>query len=431
MPYEMVADGANCAVSTNDFRARIHRGANQIGGTCVELECAGASILLDLGMPLDADEFDPSLMPNIPGLETLDPNLLALVISHGHADHWGLAPQIKPALPLIMGAATKRILQAAAPFVPRPFSPENTLDLSDRVTLKIGPFQITPYLVDHSAYDAYAIVVEANGKRLFYSGDIRAHGRKAGLFEKLIKQPPKGIDVLLMEGSSLGRLDADARFPSESEIEEQFVTEFQTPGFIAVSASAQNIDRIVGLYRACKRTGRTLLLDIYAMEILRATENSHLPGPGWPNLSVYVPEYQRRQIARSKLFELLAPYKAARVYREHISDIAAKAVMLFRPAMLPDIDAAGLWEGARAIWSQWAGYLADGAGAKLKAELAERGVPFEIIHTSGHASIPDLKRLAAAINPAALVPIHTFEADRYAALFSNVVRRNDGEWWAI
>lgn len=330
-----------------------------------------------------------------------------------------------------MGAATRRILHAAAPFIPNPFTPAETLDLADRKPITIGPFLVTPYLVDHSAFDAYALLVEAGGRRLFYSGDIRAHGRKGALFERLLRDPPRGVAAMLMEGSSLGRLDEDADFPTEEAIENLLVDRFRPDGFVAIMASAQNIDRVVSVYRACKRTGRTLLLDLYAMEILKATNNPNLPAPGWPNLAVYVPEYQRRQIAKSQRFDLLKPYKAARIYREHIAEIGSRAVMLFRPAMMRDIDGAGLWNGARAIWSQWSGYLEHEAGAKLKADLATRNVELENIHTSGHASIKDLKRLASAIMPNSLVPIHTFQGDRFSEFFCNVTRHNDGQWWMV
>lgn len=412
--------------------ACIHRGANEIGGSCIELSYDGERVLLDLGKPLDAEETDPLPLPAIPGLQDgADSRLHAIVISHGHLDHWGLVPRAHANIPLVMGAATRRILHAAAPFVPNPFSPSVTAELADRRQIRIGPFAITPYLVDHSAFDAYALLVEVGGRRLFYSGDIRAHGRKAALFERLLRAPPKDIDVLLMEGSSLGRLDENADFPTESEIEDLLVERFGSAGFIAIMASAQNIDRIVGIYRACKRTGRTLLLDLYAMEILRATENPNLPAPGWPNLAVYVPEYQRRQIAKSQRFDLLQPYKASRIYREHIAEIGSRAVMLFRPAMMRDVDEAGLWINARAIWSQWAGYLERDAGARLKAELAARNVEIENIHTSGHASIKDLKRLAAALMPKSLVPIHTFQGDRFAEFFCNVTRHGDRQWWKV
>lgn len=62
-----------------------------------------------------------------------------------------------------------------------------------------------PYLVDHSAVDAYAFLIEAEGKRLFYSGDIRSHGRKGILFDDLIQRPVRDIDVLFLEGTMMRR----------------------------------------------------------------------------------------------------------------------------------------------------------------------------------------------------------------------------------
>ena len=417
------------------LRVCIHRGAEQIGGTCIELSCQGQRILLDLGLPLDAGERDPaSLLPPVAGLLQGDKSLLALILSHGHADHWGLAPSAA-ALPIVAGAATRRIMQAASAFVPRavPATLDGGPDLIDRRPITIGPFRITPYLVDHSAYDAYALLIEANGRRLFYSGDLRAHGRKAALFERLVAHPPRPVHALLMEGSSLGRLAPGLQFPTETEIEARLVERLRPQGFVGVCASAQNIDRVVSLYRACKRTGRTLVLDLYAMEVLRATGNPNIPAAGWPNLAVYVPEYQRHHIARTKRFDLVERYKPCRIYREKLGPMLGATAMLLRPAMLPDLDMmAGAWDAARVIWSQWDGYLRQPETAAFQAKLIERNVPLEVIHTSGHASIADLQRLAAALAPDALVPVHTFQADQFAGLFgSQVTRRRDGEWWEV
>jgi ribonuclease J len=420
------------------FSACVHRGTRQIGGTCIELTCQGARILLDLGLPLDAGETDPAtLLPPIQGLHAPDASLLALVLSHGHADHWGLAPHAKITLPIVMGAATRRILHAASAFVPSGVAVGGDRlgvpDLTDRKTVQIGPFAITPFLVDHSAYDAYALLIEAGGRRLFYSGDIRAHGRKAALFERLVSHPPRPVHAMLMEGSSLGRLGPGELFPTEREIEDRLVERFQTPGFVGVCASAQNIDRVVSIYRACKRTGRTLVLDLYALEVLAATENPNIPSAGWQNVAVYVPEYQRRHIKRTERFDIVDRYKPHRIYRDKLSEIAVRAVMLFRPAMVSDIDVVqGAWDGARMIWSQWDGYLTSPANGAFQSKLADREVPLEIIHTSGHASITDLQRLASAMAPDVLIPVHTFSGGRFAEHFgSNVIRRNDGEWWRV
>ena len=199
------------------MRVCIHRGTKQIGGTCVEIEASGNRIIVDLGLPLDADEVDPALVPQISGLREHDPSLLAIVLSHGHRDHWGLVPKVRTDIPIVMGRATERIMRAAADFVPDAFAPKAWKHLKSGKPLQIGPFAITPHLVDHSGFDAYALEIETGGRRLFYSGDLRAHGRKSKLFELMLKKPPKNIDVMLMEGSSLGRLtDSEAFQPRKN-----------------------------------------------------------------------------------------------------------------------------------------------------------------------------------------------------------------------
>lgn len=62
---------------------------------------------------------------------------------------------------------------------------------------------LLPYLVDHSAYDAYALLIEADGEKLLYTGDIRMHGKKGILTERLSENLAGDVDVLLMEGTNL------------------------------------------------------------------------------------------------------------------------------------------------------------------------------------------------------------------------------------
>ena len=49
------------------------------------------------------------------------------------------------------------------------------------------------------------------------------------------------------------------------------------------------------------------------------------------------------------------------------------------------------------------------------------------LHTSGHASVADLKAFAAAVKPKMLVPIHGIAWDTDGDGFSNIVRLRDGE----
>lgn len=409
------------------MKVRIHRGTQQIGGTCIELAASGDRIALDFGLPLDGDATDTSLVPEIAG-----DDLRGIVISHPHIDHYGLLHHLSGSTPVVMGRAARRIVEAATPFTGQPLPALSGPNLEHGKTIEIGAFRITPYLVDHSAYDAYSLLIEADGKRIFYSGDFRAHGRKAKLYEQLVANPPKDIDALFMEGSSLSRLEMDESFPTESDLESEIVAHLKAAnGMVMFHTSAQNIDRVVSLYRACKRTSRPLIIDLYAAAILAATENKNIPQSDWPGIHLYLPKLQAIQVKKNEWFPLLKQHSANRIYQDQLKGISRNAVILFRPLMRLDLDEAECLDQASYIYSQWAGYLEEGTYASTEEWLQTLGIKMQHIHTSGHACPKDLKRFAEALAPRALIPIHSFATDKYSDLFNNVVHRHDGEWWEV
>mgnify|MGYP003902074681 CR=1 FL=1 len=72
------------------------------------------------------------------------------------------------------------------------------------------------------------------------------------------------------------------------------------------------------------------------------------------------------------------------------------------------------------------GRYAQSLGAEEIAALKyDPQVAFTYAHTSGHATLDDLKSFAAAINPKVLVPIHTEFSEDYSDHFENVVNVED------
>jgi ribonuclease J len=413
------------------MRICIHRGTSEIGGTCIEIESQGQRVVLDVGMPLDAEPQEVQLYP-IRGFEKPDASLLGVFISHPHADHYGLAHRLPAGTRFLIGKAAESILAAASVFVPVGISLDNVTHIENRKPITLGPFKLTPYLVDHSAYDAFAVLVEADGKRLFYSGDFRIHGRKAALVEELLRDPPKGVDVLLMEGTTIGRPDTAEAYPTEADLEAKFVDLFrQTPGMPLVWCSGQNIDRIVTIFRACKRTGRQFIIDMYTAHVLRATGNPNIPQAEWDGIKVFLPRSQKFRIVRDRQFDVSDSYKPYRVYPEALAAESARSVMLFRPSMTRDLEDADCLNGAAVICSIWRGYLEDEKCRPFLDWVRRHGLSLEHCHTSGHADASDLQRLAKAIAPKTLVPIHTDQPGRFDELFGNVQRQADGEWFEI
>jgi ribonuclease J len=413
------------------MRVCIHRGTQEVGGTCIEIESDGKRIVLDVGLPLDAEDSARHL-PKVKGFREPDDSLLAVVLSHPHQDHYGLARYLCPDIEMIMGAAAERILKAAALFTPTGAVFKHVRHLEYGKTLLVGPFAITPYLNDHSAYDAYSMLITADGQRLFYSSDFRGHGRKASSFERFLKSPPADVDVLLMEGTTIGRSSSEGKFKTEPDLEQVFAEQIkQTKGIVLVWTSGQNIDRLVTLFKACKKTGRQLILDLYTAEILRRIGNPKIPQATWGGMKVFLPDSQRRQIIKSQEWKIAQRYKPYRIYPEQLAGAAAHSVMLFRPSMARGLEKAACLDNATVIYSLWPGYLKQERQRLFLAWLKKLGIRLTHCHTSGHADPQDLQRYARAIAPKMLVPIHSFATKRFKDFFDNVETKEDGQWWEV
>jgi ribonuclease J len=413
------------------LKITIHKGSHEIGGNCIQVSSGKTTILLDVGLPLSAD----SKPVDVSGLP-----VDAVLVSHPHRDHFGLMASLPPGTPIYIGKLARSLIDATQVFIGEDRYALDFHDFTAWQPFTIGEFTITPYLVDHSAVDAYAFLIEAEGKRLFYSGDLRSHGRKGILFENLVKRPVRDIDLLFLEGTMLHR--NNDLFPDEKAVEDTiFKTIRQQKNISFLLSSSQNIDRIVSAYRACKRAGKLLVIDIYTAWVLeqlrQITQNT--PAMDWPEIRVFAaysqdqrlkanPDYfgdfrKRLYLHRVKREELQATPEAF-LYFGKMSSF--RLINAFKNAAAP----------VNVIYSQWLGYL-DGSHTeyfgsdKISGYRSDPEVNFVYAHTSGHAPVADLQRLAAALNPRKLVPIHTERGEDFSQLFANVITLNDGETYVL
>ena len=398
----------------------IHRGTQEIGGSCVQIFSEGRSILIDAGSPLGETRSEVNLS---------DINCDAVLISHPHQDHYGLIENLDPAMPVYIGEIAGKMIAAARVFTGRK-SLNNTFTYFKAWTpFEISPFRITPYLMDHSSVDSFGFLIEADGKKVFYSGDFRAHGSKEKAFEAFLARPPRNVDLLLMEGTMMGR--ENEAYKREKNIEEEMLKVLINetgPAFLV--CSGQHVDRLCAAYRACRRSGRIFVVDIYTAWILQilsehfdttphfrmedirvlahgATARSHyLSIKGDSDFDDFLREIYKRDnvITEARIGESPRRYfvKNSRV------DLLLKALNPPQCSL---------------IYSQWSGYLEEKYNPqswKLTNLRDDPRVAFHEIHTGGHAFRPDLKRYADAMNPKLLVPIHTEKKDAYAKYFKPI-----------
>lgn len=374
----------------------IHRGQNQIGGNIIEIATTETRILLDVGLELDQEEVT---LPSIDGLFD-DPAVDAVFISHYHGDHLGLAYYIDHRIPLYMGEASYRIVKAADDYKGiESITPDGFLHHLKPVV--IGDITVTPFLCDHSAFDSYMLLCEADGEKILYTGDFRSNGRKS--FDRLLNALPDKVDKLICEGTTLSR---KAQIPlRESDLEEQASVEFRNAtGPIFVLQSSTNIDRIVTMYRAAKRSGRVFLQEVYMADVTSAIGGS-IPNPSFDDVYAYLTDPKR--------------HDALVKYRRMGKDRMAKTpfVMCVRSSMLRYLKGLAKlmsFEDGLLVYSMWRGYQQQPAMSRFIAECENMGLKMVVLHTSGHADPDTIRALIERVHPNEIIPVHTENAGWFA-----------------
>jgi len=428
----------------------IHRGSNEIGGTCIEVEHSGHRIILDLGIPLTKSgggELEsknlktPSIangvLPDIKGLyENAQPSIDAVLLSHAHMDHYGLMDFIHHDIPVYLSKESRAILEVGNIFWTNSMKQKKTLQhakiFTQWNTFAIGPFKITPYLVDHSAFGSSAFLIEADGKKVFYTGDFRAHGNKPKTYYKLLKDEKlKHLDALLIEGTTLGGGHKDSLL-SEADVDIKMTELFKTQQDVSfVIASGSNIDRFVGLFKATKRAKKELVIDLYQYYLLNKLKelrpDSKLPPFKGDHIRIYYNKSHSKKIVDNLGEQLLYKYKNRKISKEELCENRKNLVLRLSLCEMEKlakiIQKKESLENAVLLYSMWSGYLEKQTSFQKFSETFN--IPIIKIHSSGHAYKKDLIRLIEELNPKKVIPIHTLNADIFQQEVKNITVTTD------
>ena len=326
----------------------IHRGTHQIGGSAIEISTASTRIILDVGNELSLDEKYIPINLDVDGVTKGIPDCDGIVISHYHMDHLGQLIAALPEIPLYMGMLSKEVAMISAEYQDKDLYLRllgaNTFRGGEAFT--IGDIRIRPLVIDHSAADSYMFVIEAEGKRVLYTGDFRMHGLRHHVLDKLVNTYIGEVDILITEGTSLSR-DADDCI-SEAAVLDDISSYIQDGKYVFAICSSTNIDRIMGIWQNMPRD-KVLICDAYQKRILDTVINN-----------VYYESSLYRRHDRPLVLNK-GPYP--KYYMDHgfVSLVRGTENFISQIKALPKDD-------VRIIYSMWTGYIEENLALKALLE---------------------------------------------------------------
>ena len=370
----------------------VHRGTHQIGGSAIEISTASTRIMLDFGNELSLDEKYTPINLAIDGVTKGKPDCDGIVTSHYHMDHLGQLTSALSEIPIYMGELSKEIALIGAEHQDR----DLYLRLLGANTFRggeafsIGDIHIRPLVIDHSAADSYMFVIEAEGKRVLYTGDFRMHGLRHHVLDKLVNTYIGEVDVLITEGTSLSR-DADDCI-SEATVLDDISSYIQDGKYAFIMCSSTNIDRIMGIWQNMP-TDKVLICDAYQKRILDTVVNN-----------VY---YESSLYRRHDSPLVLDKGKYPKYYMDNgfVCLVRATENHISHIKEFPKDD-------VRIIYSMWTGYIEENLVLKNLLDT----YPSYICHASGHVSKDDLIKFIELVNPDAIIPVHTDNPERLEKL---------------
>lgn len=407
------------------IRVTVHRGTHQIGGCVTEYECRGFHLFVDYGEQLPGYEHTDL---EIEGLTKGDVSHSALLITHYHGDHIGKVSELDSEIPVYMGKTACLIYQQFLfhmSFIPGEEGEKyKSMDcrafgfnyFDSAKPFEIGPFKITPIEVDHSAFDAYAFKIEADGCKVFHTGDFRTHGFKGKDLPEALEKYVGKVDCVVTEGTNIEQSKA-IKNKSEQDVENEFFENFKENKYNVVYVSSTNIDRLVAIHYAACKAGRMFLLDEYAKRVLEPAENHgriqrYTLHTGQKHLRIL----WGNGIVKKTFYDVLEKYGYVLIARAN-----SKFEKLLKK--MPS-------EGRKTYLSMWKGYVDNPESPAYNKSLAEAvGKDYVHIHTSGHCDVESMSKLFKMLEPKVVIPIHTNDPEKFAKTFPewNVKMLADGE----
>jgi len=348
--------------------------------------------------------------PHQPGIELILPDpgfleeqadqIVALVLTHAHEDHYGAVLDLwpdfdKPVYATPFSAAmlkAKRAMEGIAQTV-------DVRIIHPGAPFEVGPFSVEAINVAHSIPESCSLLISTPLGRVLHTGDWK-------LEENPVSGPPTDVERFKSIGAekkgplalicdSTNALKKGVS-PSERDIAKNLDRlVLEAPQRVGVTIFASNLGRLISIAKAAEKAGRQVVLSGRSLHRIAAIgrELGLLD-----HIAPFLDHDEFKRLKRNKVLLLCTGSQGEQ--RAAIARIANNS----HPAI--SLDA-----GDRMIFSSWSIPGNEREVIDIHNKLIDKGVEVitnadELVHVTGHPRRDELRQLYSWLKPDVLVPVH-------------------------
>jgi ribonuclease J len=359
-----------------------------------------AWLAVDLGVAFAGDDLPgiEVIMPDVRFLVEQRRNLVGLVLTHAHEDHYGALLELWPRLkvPVFATPFTAALLEAKRLSEPgAPEIPVNVVPPGGRI--KLPPFDIELVSVAHSIPESNALIIRTRFGAVLHTGDWKIDptpiiGPPTDE-AKLRRLGDEGC--LAVIGDSTNAVRA-GQSPSEREVAKTLAALISSaPRRVAVTTFASNVARIQAVAEAARACDREVVLVGRAME--RTVQVARETG--------YLKDVQ--EFRGTDVYGYLPPDKVVALCTGSQGETRAALARIALDEH-PDVTLA---RGDRVVFSSRTIPGNERAVGRIINGLVRQGIEVitdrtHLVHVSGHPRRLELEQLYGWVRPRILVPVH-------------------------
>ncbi|MEO1102134.1 MAG: ribonuclease J [Pseudomonadota bacterium] len=358
-------------------------------------------LMVDCGVTFADQRINPGIdlvLPDIAFIEEERDDLLGIILTHAHEDHYGALLDLWPRLevPVYATRFTAGLLRAKAIENGKKIYPDVHI-VEQGETLDLDPFRVELIAVSHSIPEPNALAIGSPAGTIIHSGDWKIDptpgvGQPIDL-DRFKALGEGGILAMMSDSTNAGRA---GHSPSEADVAASLkAVVAEAPERVAVTAFSSNVARIKAVFEAAMANDRHVVVMGRAMRrvIGVATECGFMDG-----LPAPLSEDDFGHLPRDKVLVLLTGSQGeeraalARIANDDHPRIALSAgdKVVFSSRTIP-----GNEKPVNAVVN---GLTQQGIEVVTDQEA--------LVHTSGHPRREELKEMYELLRPKVLVPVH-------------------------